>query len=181
MGNLFSSLFGALFRKNNKYKIVMIGLDNSGKTTVLNKMKLDQFIEAIPTIGFNVDTVNYRNVSFNVWDVGGQEHLRPLWFHYLQGVKGIVYIVDGCDVDRFEEAKKELHMIMNRPEAKNVVLVTFINKSDLDHCADPDDMIETLSLDAFEDRDWRVQSSSAVTGDGINEGLAWLSKVLAEG
>ena len=66
----------------------MVGLDAAGKTTILYKLKLGETTTTIPTIGFNVETVTYRNINFTVWDVGGQQVIRPLWHHYYPGTKG---------------------------------------------------------------------------------------------
>eukprot|EP00750_Incisomonas_marina_P025667 INCI5616.2.p2 GENE.INCI5616.2~~INCI5616.2.p2 ORF type:complete len:144 (+),score=21.76 INCI5616.2:93-524(+) len=86
--------------------ILMVGLDGAGKTTILYKLKLGEVTNTIPTVGFNVETVKYKNVSFNVWDVGGQAKLRKLWRHYYKDVGGVIFVVDSCDSARFEEAKK---------------------------------------------------------------------------
>lgn len=73
----------------------MLGLDAAGKTTILYKLKLNQSVTTIPTVGFNVETVTYKNVKFNVWDVGGQDKIRPLWRHYYTGTQGLVFVVDS--------------------------------------------------------------------------------------
>lgn len=66
----------------------MLGLDAAGKTTILYKLKLGESTITIPTIGFNVETVQYKNINFTVWDVGGQHLVRPLWKHYYPGTNG---------------------------------------------------------------------------------------------
>jgi ADP-ribosylation factor protein 1 len=86
MGNVFASLFSGLFGKK-EMRILMVGLDAAGKTTILYKLKLGEIVTTIPTIGFNVETVEYKNISFTVWDVGGQDKIRPLWRHYFQNTQ----------------------------------------------------------------------------------------------
>lgn len=83
MGVTFSKVFAKLFSKK-EMRILMVGLDAAGKTTILYKLKLGEIVTTIPTIGFNVETVEYKNISFTVWDVGGQDKIRPLWRHYFQ-------------------------------------------------------------------------------------------------
>merc|ERR1719361_2692355 len=103
-------------------RILMVGLDAAGKTTVLYKLKLGEVVTTIPTIGFNVETVEYKNVSFTVWDVGGQSKIRPLWKHYYNNTQGIIYVVDSNDRDRLAEntsggdfgATEELHRMLAR-------------------------------------------------------------------
>ncbi|XP_037653691.1 ADP-ribosylation factor 2-like [Choloepus didactylus] len=78
MGNIFEKLFESLFGKKEMW-ILMVGLDAAGKTTILYKLKLGELVSAIPTIGFNVQMVEYKNISFTVWHVGGQDKIRALW------------------------------------------------------------------------------------------------------
>ena len=89
MGN-FSSMLKGVFGKK-EIRILMVGLDAAGKTTILYKLKLGEIVTTIPTIGFNVETVEFKNISFSVWDVGGQDKIRPLWRHYFQNTKVMNY------------------------------------------------------------------------------------------
>lgn len=85
-----------------------VGLDAAGKTTILYKLKLGEIVTTIPTIGFNVETVEYKNICFTVWDVGGQDRIRPLWRHYFQNTQGLIFVVDSNDRERIAEAEREL-------------------------------------------------------------------------
>ena len=107
MGLTISSIFGRLFGKK-QMRILMVGLDAAGKTTILYKLKLGEIVTTIPTIGFNVETVEYKNISFTVWDVGGQDKIRPLWRHYFQNTQGLIFVVDSNDRERVDEAREEL-------------------------------------------------------------------------
>merc|ERR1719323_1523103 len=78
---------------NKEYRILMVGLDASGKTTILYKLHLGEVINSVPTIGFNVETVEYKNITFTLWDVGGQDKIRPLWRHYYKGTDAIIFVV----------------------------------------------------------------------------------------
>merc|ERR1712216_160092 len=99
MGLTFTKLMSRLFSKK-EMRILMVGLDAAGKTTILYKLKLGEIVTTIPTIGFNVETVEYKNISFTVWDVGGQDKIRPLWRHYFQNTQGLIFVVDSNDRDR---------------------------------------------------------------------------------
>ena len=117
MGVLYSMLKDALdsFYPTRNSKILMLGLDGAGKTTVLYKIKLNETVMTVPTVGFNVETVQpTKNVCFTVWDVGGQQVLRPLWRHYFQGCDGLIYIVDSSDRNRVKESKEELEWILSK-------------------------------------------------------------------
>ena len=85
-----------------------VGLDAAGKTTILYKLKLGEIVTTIPTIGFNVETVEYKNICFTVWDVGGQNKIRKLWRHYFQNTQGLIFVVDSNDRERIGEAEREL-------------------------------------------------------------------------
>merc|ERR1711979_78875 len=106
-------------------RILMVGLDAAGKTTILYKLKLGEVVTTIPTIGFNVETVEYKNISFTVWDIGGQTKIRPLWRHYYQGTKGVIFIVDSSDRDRIEDAREELTKMLGEPELQDAVVLVF--------------------------------------------------------
>ena len=93
-------------------RILMVGLDAAGKTTILYKLKLGEVVTTIPTIGFNVETVDYKNISFTVWDVGGQDKIRNLWRHYYQNTQGLIFVVDSNDKARIEDARNELHKML---------------------------------------------------------------------
>merc|ERR1711985_95140 len=122
MGLTASKLFGKLFGKKD-VRILMVGLDAAGKTTILYKLKLGEIVTTIPTIGFNVETVEYKNISFTVWDVGGQDKIRPLWRHYYQNTQGLIFVVDSNDRDRVGEAKDELSKIIGEEEMRDAVVL----------------------------------------------------------
>ncbi|GAA5930849.1 hypothetical protein JCM3775_000733 [Rhodotorula graminis] len=174
-GSGLSKALGKLFG-NKEMRILMLGLDAAGKTTILYKLKLNQSVTTIPTVGFNVETVTYKNVKFNVWDVGGQDKIRPLWRHYYTGTQGLVFVVDSQDRDRIDEARVELHKILNDREMKDCLLLVFANKQDLPDAMTPTEVTEKLGLLRMKDRSWYCHPSNALDGEGLFEGLNWLSQ-----
>ncbi|KAI9592282.1 ARF/SAR [Syncephalis fuscata] len=175
MGVPISKLMAKIFG-NKEMRILMLGLDASGKTTILYKMKLNQSVTTIPTVGFNVETVTYKNVKFNVWDVGGQDKIRPLWRHYYTGTQGLIFVVDSNDRERIDEARQELHRIVNDREMGECLLMVFANKQDLPSAMSPAEVTERLGLHRLRERNWYVHPSCATTGEGLFEGLVWLSQ-----
>lgn len=157
----------------------MVGLDAAGKTTILYKLKLGEIVTTIPTIGFNVETVEYKNISFTVWDVGGQDKIRPLWRHYFQNTQGLIFVVDSNDRERVAEAKEELTKMLSEDELLDAVLLVFANKQDLPNALSVSELTEKLDLHNLR-KTWFVQSACATQGSGLYEGLDWLSKELAK-
>lgn len=173
VSKLLSSLFGA-----KEMRILMVGLDAAGKTTILYKLKLGEIVTTIPTIGFNVETVEYKNISFTVWDVGGQDKIRPLWRYYFQNTQGIIFVVDSNDRDRISEAKDELQQMLSVDELKNALVLVFANKQDLPNAMSAAEVTDKLGLHSMRQRSWYIQAACATTGDGLYEGLEWLSSKL---
>merc|ERR1712187_508116 len=166
-----------MFGKQEK-RIVMVGLDAAGKTTVLYKLKLGEVVTTIPTIGFNVETVNYKNISFTVWDIGGQEKIRSLWRYYYQNTQGVIFVIDSNDRDRIEDAREELTKILVEDEMRDVVLLVLANKQDLPNAMTAAEVTDKLGLHSMRQRSWHVQPSCALTGDGLYEGLERLAHEL---
>merc|ERR1712210_141482 len=145
MGNVFGDLFRNLFGKK-EMRILMVGLDAAGKTTVLCKLKLGEVVTTIPTIGFNVETVEYKNLSFQVWDIGGQDKIRKLWRHYYQGTQGVIFVIDSSDRDRIEDAREEMDMMLREDEMRDAVLLVLANKQDLPGAMSSGEVCEKLGL-----------------------------------
>ncbi|CAN6636134.1 ADP-ribosylation factor 2 [Trichomonascus vanleenenianus] len=174
MGLSISKLLQGLFGRK-EMRILMVGLDAAGKTTILYKLKLGEIVTTIPTIGFNVETVEYKNISFTVWDVGGQDKIRPLWRHYFQNTQGIIFVVDSNDRDRMNEAREELQRMLNEDELRDALLLVFANKQDLPNAMTPAEITDKLGLQSLKQRPWYIQATCATSGDGLYEGLEWLS------
>ena len=159
---------GRFLKMKKDMRILMVGLDAAGKTTILYKLKLGEVVTTIPTIGFNVETVDYKNISFTVWDVGGQDKIRNLWRHYYQNTQGLIFVVDSNDKARIEDAKNELHKMLQE------------DKQDLPHAMSAPELTEKLGLQKLTGRQWYIQACCATTGDGLYEGLDWLSDVVSK-
>ena len=154
------------------YHIVMIGLDSAGKTTVLYRLKFDQYVNTVPTIGFNCEKVRgtlgrTRGLTFLVWDVGGQEKIRPLWRPYTRATDGIIFVVDSTDEDRFEEVRLELHRIMRTPDNAGVPILVIANKQDLPAAKAPLELEKILGLGELSQL-WHLEPVCAVTGEGLD-------------
>nr|XP_024391669.1 ADP-ribosylation factor 2-like isoform X5 [Physcomitrium patens] len=159
MGQTFRKLFDSIFG-NKEMRVVMLGLDAAGKTTILYKLHIGEILSTVPTIGFNVEKVQYKNVEFTVWDVGGQEKLRPLWRHYFNNTDGLIYVVDSCDRERISKAAAEFQ--------------------DMKGALSTAEVCEQLGLFNLRNRRWQIQGTCAPKGEGLYEGLDWLATTLKQ-
>lgn len=189
MGKTFRAIVG-----KKDMRILIVGLDGAGKTTILYQLKVGEVVNTVPTIGFNVENVSYKNINFDVWDVGGQDQMRPMWRHYYKNARGLVFVVDSNNPERLQEAREELDQMLNEEELQDVPLLVFANKKDLPNALPTSELSERLGLEelrkrrlavsgstvmAGHERRWLIQSACATNGDGILQGLDWLSHVLA--
>jgi len=132
-------------------------------------------VSTIPTLQFNVENCKYKRVHFSVWDVGGQDSIRPLWRHYYTGTQGLIYVVDSNDRDRVRKAAEELWAMLMNFEMRFACLLVYANKMDLPHSLGADDISREMRLEEITDRPWHVQQSCAVSGEGLWQGLKWLA------
>jgi ADP-ribosylation factor-like protein 4 len=164
--------------------IVMLGLDSAGKTTALYRLKFDQYLNTVPTIGFNCEKVKVKSgqikgVTFVVWDIGGQDKLRPLWRSYSRGTDGIVFVVDSVDEERMEEAKVELLRLIKQPDKAGTPILVYANKQDLPAAKDPNEVARILGLTELPDSQaWHVQPACAIIGEGLADGLEKLYEMI---
>ena len=185
MGPYISRFYELFASRNqsNPMRILLLGLDNAGKTSILYKLKLKENVLTIPTIGFNVETVHpVEGVTFTVWDIGGQHKIRPLWRHYYQNTDGLAYVIDSSDFDRISEAAEELHSIVEDELMHGVPIVVIANKQDLPNAVSCSELIKRLELDKLRNtrNKWFIQSACATSGEGIYESMHKLSDMINE-
>lgn len=186
MGLSFSRIWARLITKTPT-RVLMVGLDAAGKTTVLYKLKLGEVVNTIPTVGFNVESVDYKSLSFNVWDIGGQDKIRALWRYYYENTDAIIFVVDSNDCERIApnegneaSAREELHKLLTEDQLREAHLLVLANKQDLPNAMSVSEMTEKLGLNAVRNRQWYIQACCAQSGDGLWEGLDWLADVITK-
>uniref|UniRef100_A0ACB8FBU7 ADP-ribosylation factor-like protein 14 n=1 Tax=Sphaerodactylus townsendi TaxID=933632 RepID=A0ACB8FBU7_9SAUR len=127
--------------------ILMLGLDSSGKSTLLYMMKFNDIFLTFPTVGFNVEMIETgENVTLTVWDVGGQHRMRTAWDNYLENADGLVYVVDSADRQRLDESKRELELILKNERVKNVPVIVLANKQDLPGALDAEEITRRFNM-----------------------------------
>ncbi|XP_059716318.1 LOW QUALITY PROTEIN: ADP-ribosylation factor-like protein 3 [Haemorhous mexicanus] len=156
-------------------RIVLLGLDNAGKTTLLKRLASEEVSTITPTQGFNIKSVQSHGLKLNVWDIGGQRSIRPYWKKYLGSTDLLIYVIDSADQKRFEETGQELAELTEDESLTGVPLLVFANKQDLVTAAPAAEIAEGLSLHTYRDREWQIQACSALSGEGVQDGMNWIS------
>ncbi|XP_033636008.1 ADP-ribosylation factor-like protein 6 [Asterias rubens] len=179
LGDLLSKLFG---RTNKKAQVLCIGLDNSGKSTIINELKPkdSQAEDIVPTIGFTVETFKSTAVNFTVFDMSGQGKYRNLWEHYYREAQGIIFVLDSSDKLRMVVAKEELELLLKHKDIsqKCIPILFFANKMDLRESLSSVQCTKHLELEHIKDKPWHICASNALTGEGLHEGIEWLTDKL---
>ncbi|KAF9200091.1 Arf GTPase arl1, partial [Haplosporangium sp. Z 27] len=163
---------------DKEVRILILGLDGAGKTTILYRLQVGEVVTTIPTIGFNVETVQYKNIKFQVWDLGGQTSIRPYWRCYYANTDAVIYVVDSVDRDRVSTSKEELMAMLEEEELKDASLLVFANKQDMAGAMTQAEVSDALGLSTLMNRQWSIHKTSAVKGEGLTEGLDWLINIM---
>ncbi len=176
MGALWSRLRSAfgLVSADREVRVLVLGLDNAGKTSIVYRLQLGSVVRTTPTVGFNLETLVYKNITFQVWDLGGQTGLRPYWRCYYAKTDAVIYVVDSTDRERMGVAKHELFGLLDEDELRTAMLLVYANKQDVAGAADVQEVAKTLGVSGITNRSWTIVPSSAVTGAGLADGMEWL-------
>ncbi|XP_076819329.1 ADP-ribosylation factor-like protein 6 [Clavelina lepadiformis] len=185
--------------RKKEASILCIGLDNSGKSTIINKLKPAnaRIEDVVPTVGFNVETFSTGKLFVTAYDMSGQGRYRNLWERYYKNCDAVVFVVDSTDKLRMAVAKEELSQLLNHREMKrkkNLPVLFFANKCDLRQSCSAVKCAQLLALDRGEwtrggspvhktasagpGRPWHICESNALTGEGLQEGIQWLTDQL---
>jgi len=175
MGIWVSRMWRGLFGSGAHCKVVIVGLNNAGKTTILYKLHLGQVVLTQPTIGSNVEEVKHENITFQVWDLGGQENLRANWTTYFEDTDAVIFVVDSNDQENMTLAKMELFNVVLQEDLKYACLLVLANKQDITGCRNAGEIAEDLSLHTIRTHEWQIQSCCALTGEGLQQGMEWIA------
>uniref|UniRef100_A0A8V5GLZ1 ADP-ribosylation factor-like protein 2 n=2 Tax=Melopsittacus undulatus TaxID=13146 RepID=A0A8V5GLZ1_MELUD len=160
--------------KERELRLLVLGLDNAGKTTLLKRFNGEDVTGTAPTLGFNIKTLEHRGFKLNVWDVGGQSSLRSYWRNYFESTDGLVWVVDSGDRERLQLCGKELRGLLREERLAGATLLVFANKQDLPGALPASAIREALELDSIRSHHWCIQGCSAFTGHNLLPGIDWL-------
>ncbi|KAF8169498.1 GTP-binding protein, partial [Pholiota molesta] len=161
-------------QKEKEMRLLFLGLDNAGKTTILKKLNGEDISSISPTLGFNIKTFAHGKYTLNIWDVGGQRTLRPYWRNYFEQTDALVWVVDSSDRARMQDCKQELHSLLTEDRLAGASLLVFANKQDLQGSMTDTEIRDALDLPSITTHRWKIWSCSAVTGANLVSGLDWV-------
>ncbi|KAI3853628.1 hypothetical protein MKW98_025145 [Papaver atlanticum] len=174
------SIIRKIKRKEKEMRILMVGLDNSGKTTIVLRINGEDTSVISPTLGFNIKTINYDKYTLNIWDIGGQKTIRSYWRNYFEQTDGLVWVVDSSDVRRLGDCKMELDNLLKEERLSGATLLILANKQDIQGALTPLEIAKVLNLDAMDKtRHWKIVGCSAYTGEGLLEAFDWMVQDIA--
>ncbi|KAM4057133.1 ADP-ribosylation factor family protein [Hirsutella rhossiliensis] len=160
--------------KDKEMRILMLGLDNAGKTTIVKSIMGEDVNTVSPTLGFIIKTIDYDGYKLNIWDVGGQKTLRSYWRNYFEKTDALIWVVDATDRLRIQDCRDELHGLLQEERLAGASLLIFANKTDVEGCMNEQEIGSSLRLDEIRTHQWHIVRCSAMTGANLHEGLAWV-------
>ncbi|KAJ6654854.1 hypothetical protein lerEdw1_006543 [Lerista edwardsae] len=165
---------------SQEHKVIIIGLDNAGKTTILYQFLMNEVVHTSPTIGSNVEEIVLRKTHFLMWDIGGQETLRSTWNTYYSNTEFVILVIDSTDRERLTVTKEELYKMLAHEDLRNAAVLIFANKQDIKNSMSTSEISKFLTLSSIKDHPWHIQGCCALTGEGLPAGLEWMiSRVAA--
>ncbi|KAL1839745.1 hypothetical protein VTJ49DRAFT_1211 [Mycothermus thermophilus] len=160
--------------KDKELRILMLGLDNAGKTTIVKWIMGEDVNTVSPTLGFIIKTIDFDGYKLNIWDVGGQKTLRSYWRNYFEKTDALIWVVDSTDRLRVADCREELHGLLLEERLSGASLLVFANKQDVKGCMTTEELSKELRLDEIRTHRWTILRCSAMTGENLKEGLAWV-------
>ena len=158
--------------------ILILGVGSAGKTTILFRLKTGEVQGTQPTVGFVAEVIKVEGKEYLFWDLGGQDKMRPLWKHYFEGSSGVIFVVDAADPSTFQTAKEEIHDVAHAAQLRKVPIVVFANKQDMEDAASSQKISEVLDLPLLGKDRCAIFETSAITGQGLDEGMKWLANAI---
>jgi len=179
---LLDSFIEWLGLRRRDVNVLVIGLDNSGKSSLLNYLrpKDAQRNDIAPTVGFNTEHFQCKGLSFTAFDMSGQSRYRSLWSNYYRTTNGIIFVIDSSDKTRILIAREELQQLLIHPDiiSRNIPILFFANKMDIRDALSDVGVSYALGLDSITNKSWHICSSNALSGDGVADGIEWLSSAI---
>jgi len=160
--------------KEHQVRLLTLGLDNSGKTTIIKSILGQDPTSTSPTLGFTINTLKYGNNTINFWDIGGQTTIRSYWRNYFEETDGVIWVVDSGDKLRLKDCKEELHNLLKQEKLAGATLIVLCNKQDINGALKVEEIKNLLELESITSRHWMIMPCCGLTGDGLKEGLNWI-------
>ena len=181
--SFFKRLKDAITKKKTTVKVAWVGLDYSGKSTIIKRITQGVFSDDTKrTLGLNVDEFASDNIKFVCWDIGGQQVFRDsLWDAYIAGSSGIIYVVDSAAPERFEESRTELwKWVIENVKVGDIPILILANKQDLPEARSAGEVARALDLHKVVKHSYAIVPCSAASGFNLEDALEWLRQRITE-
>lgn len=172
MGSILSNICNNFYRKT-EIKCLIGGTKSSGKSTILENLNFCDEIIVLSVFSFTIKNLQYQNLNINIWEVEEGFKIRTLWGPYFYGTHGLIFVVDSSDSSKIHQAREELQRLLCEEELKEAVLLVFANMQDNPNAQNSRYIADALGLSEIRDREWKIQDSCAIYGDGLKQGLDW--------
>ena len=159
------------YKLKKETNLLILGLDNAGKTTMINYLVGADNKNTTPTQGVNGKSIQHNGVTLNIYDLGGQKAIREYWKYYYEKVDALIYVVDASDEARIDECNESFQSLLKDEKLDKVPVLAYGNKADLNNCLGPDEIIEKLQMNDITGRDWSLYACSALKGTGVKDGI----------
>ena len=169
MGCNLDWLKGGSSNKNIEVRILILGLDNAGKTSIMTRMKNAELTGIAPTIGLNIEHINRNGINITIWDIGGQATM--IWKHYYLNAQAIIFVIDLSDKERIQSAKQELDKLLTEPILASCPILIFGNKQDLSCALTSEELSDAIKYNKIARKNKLIQLCSALKKNGIWEGI----------
>ncbi|XP_034006952.1 ADP-ribosylation factor-like protein 13B isoform X1 [Trematomus bernacchii] len=172
-----------------KVTLVMVGLDNAGKTATVRGIQGENPQDVAPTVGFSKVDLKQGKFEVTIFDLGGGKRIRGIWKNYYSESHGVVFVVDSSDVQRIQELRETMAEVLQHPRIAGKPVLVLANKQDQEGALAEADIIENLSLEKLVNENkclCQIEPCSAVLGYGkkvdksIKKGLKWLLNNIAK-
>ena len=181
MGYYLSKIYKQIFGKKY-FQILLLGLDGSGKSTILSTLNNNESLKILPSIGIHIETIVYKDIlNIISWDLGGASRMRELFKIFYPDTDGLIIVVDSADKERLDyEGKDFFDFLLEEEELKNCPLLIMANKKDMKDTLSLKEISERFEMENYDNRKWCIKGVSGKTNEGLEESLLWIISSIKE-
>ena len=167
MGKEISKISQRICMKSSQYKVLVLGLEGSGKTTLCDRLKYNEIYVRYPTIGFIVDNVNINQLQVTIWDFGGHSKIMKLWHNYCEYTDLVIVVIDSTNIEQNDDIKCMFNILQEK--LPGIYVIILLNKIDLKDSWDIKEFMDVMELDKFNLKIAKIIRTALVNGGEMKE------------